>query len=240
MSGDPYLEFGKQAGVIPPDGTKATHAAEREKFKVCALGVLFGKTEVSLARDIGCHTIEALDLLKMHRETYPTFWEWSRSAVEHAMLLNSLHAVFGWRVHISAGGNPRSLQNFPMQANGAEMLRVACTLIADAGIKICAPVHDAILVEAPLELLDAHVAQAQELMAEASRAVLGGFTVRTDTKIVRYPDRYMDPRGAKMWAEVMSLIDAVEQTSLSVPVMESICVGTDTPITISSKESEVL
>jgi hypothetical protein len=27
-SGDPYLAFGKQCGAIPPDGTKATHAAD--------------------------------------------------------------------------------------------------------------------------------------------------------------------------------------------------------------------
>ena len=72
------------------------------------------------------------------------------------------------------------------------------------------PVHDAILIEAPLDVLDAHVARAQELMAEASRAVLGGFTTRTDAKIVRYPERYEDPRGAKMWADVMALIDEVE------------------------------
>jgi DNA polymerase I len=32
-SGDPYLAFGKQAGRIPPDGSKKTHAADRELFK---------------------------------------------------------------------------------------------------------------------------------------------------------------------------------------------------------------
>ena len=43
-------------------------------------------------------------------------------------------------------------------------------------------------------------------MEEASRAVLGGFTIATEAKIVRYPDRYMDKRGVVMWDRVMRLL----------------------------------
>ena len=32
-------------------------------------------------------------------------------------------------------------------------------------------------------------------MEKASAAVLGGFRLRSDAKIVRFPERYMDPRG---------------------------------------------
>ena len=47
-------------------------------------------------------------------------------------------------------GDPlRALQNFPMQAHGAEMLRLACSLATERGVKIAAPVHDAILIAAP-------------------------------------------------------------------------------------------
>jgi hypothetical protein len=44
-------------------------------------------------------------------------------------------------------------------------------------------------------------------MAEASRIVLDRFELGTDAHIVRYPDRYMDERGAVMWDRVMGLID---------------------------------
>ena len=37
-----------------------------------------------------------------------------------------------------------------MQANGAKMLRTACVFGIEADIRIVAPVHDAILIEAPL------------------------------------------------------------------------------------------
>ena len=42
-------------------------------------------------------------------------------------------------------------------------------------------------------------------MAQASAAVLDGFRLRSDAKVVRYPDRYMDERGEKMWHKVISL-----------------------------------
>jgi DNA polymerase I len=102
--------------------------------------------------------------------------------------------------------NARSLCNFPMQANGAEMLRLACCLGTEQGIEICAPVHDAVLICAPLDRLDDDVATTKLAMAEASRIVLNGFELGTDAHAVRYPDRYMDERGTVMWDRVMKLI----------------------------------
>ena len=122
------------------------------------------------------------------------------------MLHGSLHTVFGWRVHVGEQPNPRSLRNFPMQANGAEMLRVACCLGVERGVEICAPVHDAVLICAPEERLDADIETMRAAMVEASRAVLGGFELGSDVSITRWPDRYADARGAVMWARVMGLI----------------------------------
>lgn len=212
-SGDPYLEFGKQAGAIPSNGTKKTHKAERDRFKACVLAVQYGMQAESLAANIGCPVIEARELLRLHRETYPKFWAWSEAAVDHAMLLGELQTVFGWTIRVGADANPRSLANFPMQANGAEMLRIASAMATEEGIKVCAPVHDAVLIEAPLDALDQHAARMQAIMAEASKIVLDGFVLRTDVEIVRYPDRYMDERGQKMWDVLMRLVDEVEAES---------------------------
>jgi DNA polymerase I len=207
-SGDPYLTFAKQAGAVPVDATKDTHKVERELFKTCALGVQYGMEAESLARRINQPPIVARDLLRAHRETYRKFWRWSDAAVDHAMLRGSLHTVFGWHVHAGENVNPRSLRNFPMQANGAEMLRLACCLATERGIEVCAPVHDAVLICAPVGRLDADVARMQTCMAEASRAVLNGFELRTDAALIRHPQRYQDPRGAVMWDRVSRLVAA--------------------------------
>ena len=39
--------------------------------------------------------------------------------------------------------------NWPMQAHGAEMMRIASILAVERDIKLCAPIHDALLIEAP-------------------------------------------------------------------------------------------
>jgi DNA polymerase I len=206
QTGDPYLAFAKQAGAVPPDAIRETHEATRELFKICALGVQYGMEAESLALRIGQPPIVARDLLRAHRETYRTFWRWSDAAVDFAMLTGSLHTAFGWHVHAGENVNPRSLRNFPMQANGAEMLRLACCLATERGIEVCAPVHDAVLICAPLDRLEDDVTQMRAAMAEASKIVLGGFELDTDAAIVRYPDRYMDKRGKVMWDRVLALI----------------------------------
>ncbi len=203
-SGDPYLAFGKQAGRIPPDGTRESHGRERERFKACVLGVQYGMGPGALARRIGGPEALARDLLRLHRETYPTFWAWSDGAENHALLRGDLHTVFGWTVRAGREPNTRSLRNFPCQANGAEMLRLACCLATERGLSVVAPVHDALMVEAPADAIDAVVAETRGAMAEASEVVLGGFRLRSDARVVRWPDRYMDDRGRGFWDRVMS------------------------------------
>jgi DNA polymerase I len=170
------------------------------------LAVQYGMGAEALAQRIGQPPIRARELLRLHRQTYRVFWAWSDRVVDHAMLIGRLHTVFGWHVQVPPNANTRSLANFPMQANGAEMLRLACCFGSEQGIEICAPVHDAVLICAPLDRLEADVACMQQAMVEASRIVLDGFELGTDAKIVCAPDRYVDERGTVMWDRVMKLI----------------------------------
>jgi hypothetical protein len=168
----------------------------------------------SLARRIGKPPVYARELLRLHRETYPAFWRWSDGAESHAMLLGWLPTVFGWTVRVGREANPRSLRNFPCQANGAEMLRLACSLATERGVNVVAPVHDALMVEGPVDAIDDVVARTQAAMAEASAVVLAGFRLRSDARIVRWPDRYMDDRGREFWGRVMALLPAESAASL--------------------------
>jgi DNA polymerase I len=72
-------------------------------------------------------------------------------------------------------------------------------------------VHDAVLLEAPEDRIEADVALMRELMRRASRVILnptadGTIELRTDYKIVRYPDRFTDNRGTEMWEVVLRLL----------------------------------
>ncbi|MFO0852418.1 MAG: DNA polymerase [Gemmataceae bacterium] len=204
-SGDFYLSFGKLAGAIPPDGTKQTHAAQREQFKAVSLGVLYGMSDFGIARKLNVPPVRGRDLLRMHKEAFRRFWRWSDAVQDEAMLGGRLRTVFGWPVVAGPDAKPLSMRNFPMQANGAEMLRLACCEATEAGITVCCPVHDAVVIEAPAAEIDAAVGHMQAVMRRASEVVLGGFPLRSEAKIVRHPERYSDPRGEEMWKAVCEL-----------------------------------
>jgi hypothetical protein len=211
FSGDPYLAFARQAGAVPEHATKETHGAERERFKVCALGVQYGMQAEGLAKKLDDSPARARELLQLHRATYPTYWRWSDAIRDYATLHGKLQAVLGWTVHLGENVNPRSLRNFPLQANGGEMLRLACCMATEEGIRVCCPVHDALLIEAEAGDIEDAVERCRSAMEEASRGVLGGFTIRTEAKIVRYPERYSDKRGLAMWNAVAELVGGFDE-----------------------------
>ncbi len=207
-SGDPYLEFAKQAGAVPQNATKGSHPSERELYKVCVLAVQYGMGAERLSQRINCSVREAKHMLQRHRETYTIFWTWSDAALYFALTRNNLGTTLGWQISLSSSmkTSDRSLRNFPMQANGAEILRLACIFTTEAGITVCAPVHDALLIEAPIERLDEDIRRTKDFMQKAGEIVLEGFELRTDVDVVRWPDRYMDERGVDMWERVSRLV----------------------------------
>jgi DNA polymerase-1 len=210
-SGDPYLAFAVQAGLAPPGATKTTRKAERQRAKAIVLGVGYGMSAESIAVQAGLHIDEARDLLLRHKLTYRRFWDWV-TAVQNAGLLGApLQTRFGWTWQAGAGTspNPRSLLNWPMQANGAEMMRLACSELTEKGVMVCCPVHDALLIEADAADIEDVIATTRAEMERASERVLGaGRIVRTDADVVYSPDRYVDEAGAAMWDRVMKQLDA--------------------------------
>ena len=84
--------------------------------------------------------------------------------VSDAMLRREMRSVFGWPLRISTSPKKRTLYNFPMQSNGAEMLRLAACRMCEVGIIPCMLIHDGLLLEArDME----QVEQAKEIMRAA-------------------------------------------------------------------------
>jgi DNA polymerase I len=210
QSGDPYLAFAKQAKAVPPEATKKTHRAIRDLYKQCVLGVQYGMEEHSLAKRIKQSPIAARELLRKHREIYSRFWEWSENRVDHAVLNGFILTVFGWKQWLTDFRYPinrRSISNFPMQANGAEMMRLAACLATESGIHVCCPVHDAFLIMSPVEYLKKDAKDMRTFMDEASKIILNGFTLRTDQDLYCYPERFMDEDGFPFWQRIMRLLN---------------------------------
>jgi hypothetical protein len=209
-SGDPYLAFAKRSGLAPPDATKQSHTAIRDVCKTVVLGTNYGMGPRSLAFRTGLSVIDAQNVLRKLAATFPTFWDWAQHVIDVGILTGRLSTVFGWPIHVTDNARPTALRNYSMQANGAEMLRLSCCLATEQGVTVCAPVHDALLVEGDITKFDDVIATTRAAMAEASRDVLDGLEIGTDVSVVRYPDRYMDPRGQTMWERVIERLQGVQ------------------------------
>jgi DNA polymerase-1 len=211
-SEDPYLMFARRAGLVDDGATKQTHKRERDICKIGLLGMNYGMGAQSLAVGTGLSLIQAQSLHRQLKRTFSHFQQWSQHVIDAGLLRREISTYFGWRASVVEGVKPTTLQNFPAQAHGAEMLRLACCLITERGIQLCCPIHDAVLIEAGVDAIEEAVAQTRQCMAEASRVVLNGFEIRTDAEIIRYPDRYMDPRGQRMWGLVQKVLNRTSGT----------------------------
>jgi hypothetical protein len=210
-TGNIYLGFAKQIGALPQDATKKAYPDLYERYKQVCLGMNYGMGAFSLALRIHQPEVIARGLIQKHHDLYKEFWKWSDQNLRTMYGRGSLSTYFGWRVHMGPRVRPTFLRNFPMQAHGSDMMRIAAILGVERGIEICAPVHDAFLIHAPVDRIDADVATMQAAMAEASRIVLNGFELTSSSKIWRYPERYQDDRGQAMWDKVMGLLDQCQK-----------------------------
>lgn len=207
LSGDPYLAFAKQSGAVPQNATKHSHPDARNQYKQCVLATQYGMGAESLADRLGEPELRARQLLDMHKKVYRTFWAWSDNLYNATVAFNRVATLYGWQLHVQPDLNPRSLRNFPMQANAAEMLRIACILLHEKGINICAPVHDAILIESKEEDIERDIQITQACMKEASRILLDGFELSSEVEIFRHPQRFLDASSEVFWNQVMTIKD---------------------------------
>jgi hypothetical protein len=99
-----------------------------------------------------------------------------------------------------------SLMNFPIQAHAAEMLRWACSLATDRGLLVNCPIHDALLVEGPLDDVEGLVSVADRAMGDAASIVLNGPRLGTDPKVTRWPDRFRDDDGCGTWCRIAEMV----------------------------------
>jgi DNA polymerase family A len=161
-TGDAHLAAGKLFGIIPPDGTDVTHAAERNMVKPIMFGTNYGA------------------------------------------------GVNSWAMRVPIETRATTLMDWPMQAIGDEMMRIAACEATAAGIDLFCTVHDAFILIAPLTEIGAKVERMREIMNAASARVLGGFECDVHTDIFEHPKRFFEKKGAKMEAVVEACLDELE------------------------------
>jgi DNA polymerase family A len=209
--GDIYHALAHLCGLtndLDPVRWKRNHGDVRQRMKPLQLGINYGMGVPALAKGLNRHPYVASGIIERHRRTYPRFWQWREDTVMAAMLARRMESSFGWPLQITTSPNKRTLYNFPMQADGAEMLRLAAWRLVEAGLVPSMLVHDGILLE--LEAQE-QIESAKEIMRTAARDVCEGFEIGVDVdQELRAGARYRDkrPMAQKMWSTIMSALEA--------------------------------
>ena len=214
---DPYLSFAKRVGAAPSSATKHTHEPLRDRYKTGLLAIQYGIQAETLGARLGVSTFDAHEMINQHHELFARVLALVRRLA--GACARHRRDVDAARLDTAAPASPSSTRarfaTFPVQGSGADILRIACIWATRHGLRLLAPVHDAVLIEAPIERIEADVALMQEIMRRASRVVLGAaHELRTDAKIIRHPDRYTDRRGDAVWANVLRLLAEYRQGAM--------------------------
>ena len=204
--GDPYVSLAIAAGLMPAGASKRTHPLERSIAKTCTLALQYGAGPRTLQQKSGISFNRAVDLWRTHRQLYPNLWKWTSLQVQRARWEHHLDSELGWRLHVTSNTRTGTLQNFGIQSVGADILHLAHVLLFEAGIQVCAPVHDSFLIECAAQDLEDVAAEVRRLMIQASEIVLRGHRLRVELQLLRHPDRLYEDSELATWNWVMQIM----------------------------------
>lgn len=154
-SGDPYLYFGKSAGIIPPEGTKETHKFLRDCCKSSVLGMGYLMTKYGLAIKLTADTgklwteDEAQKQIDDFYRVFSDLKEYQNKIIydySDPSLPGFIKLYDGWYAW-GDNPNPRSIANLPVQGAGSCIMRLAVDIAVSKGVKVIKTLHDAIYME---------------------------------------------------------------------------------------------
>jgi len=218
-SGDLYTAYGVAAGLIPKGGTGDSHPHERATVKTLMIALLYGMSMQSLAVRLGVSRNRARDLLSMHKRMFTATWKMLDAQPEIARANGYAETALGWRLYTTRQTRTGTLRNFRIQGTGADILRLASIFLFEDGLEICAPIHDAVLIECAEEELQETGERVRAAMVRASQYVLDGFALRVKVQLLKYPDRLIEPAGAEVWSRIVGIVnrlDSINNVGMSV------------------------
>jgi len=213
-SGDPYMEFAILAGAAPSGATSKTHPEVRKLYKTAMLAIGYGQEKWGFISKSRVSESVAVRLFKDYRRLYSRYLFWREKQVDNFSVALEMSTKLGWTLHKGVRTEKNTLLNFKGQATGAGMLQLAVIEAMRRGVEVCCPVHDEIVIQAPVGRIEWAVSQTKAAMNYASATLLDGYVLRIgfdDKKdIIRYSDRFFDKDGEPMWNRISPILDELK------------------------------
>ena len=191
---DVYLALAKMADFAPSSATKKSHPEIRQLFKAMQIGLGYGKSVWSLTKDIKqlSYSItfsdaynKAQQIHHWHKTTFTGYWQWTENTINQARQSGFIQSIDGWTYFVNDAVRDTQLLNFPMQASGAALMRLAIVNLAKyQGIDLICTQHDAIYVNAKVCNKEKVIEQIQQSMDKACVDLFKGkIMLRTELTI---------------------------------------------------------
>jgi hypothetical protein len=142
-------------------------------------------------------------------QAYRRAWQWLARRALRARIEHKIETYYGWRLVVSSATKATTLMNYPIQGNAGEITHLALIYAVEAGLRICAVIHDALVAECEGGREAETIEVLRDVMQRASRQILGGYTLMITFKIIT--DRYEDERGKGMWQMVMNELETIRK-----------------------------
>ena len=224
QSGDIYIHTAKLFNMVPDNATKQSHPGERGTFKVIDLANNFGQGPGAVAESLKCSISHAKFLMNKYRNIFEVYFKWIEGFIENSLNKTYFSTCYGWQRHIKSlfttkEGKKKhihkSLLNWPIQAHGGEILRQALIDLTDENFKVCALVHDAVMLEIPIPEFKQRLEEAKQIMVDASFKVVGG-PISVDQEVIK-SNYEQEDKNQKLFNKIMSHIDRYTRSRLNVP-----------------------
>ena len=163
-----------------------------------------------IARRTGVTLEEAESFVAYHRKIFHCFWSWAADYVEPSPGYRVVDVIKTWPLHCTRETKPGTVHNFPMQAGGLEVFRMACIYARQSGVQLLAPVHDGALLECAEKDAQQTIWLMQQAMYKASEQVLHGFRLQVDIQRIDWPNRFVPDAGVDMWKQLVLKLEALE------------------------------
>ena len=226
-SGDQYLWFGIDSGIIPKGGTDLTHPDERFSCKSTVLAIQFGMMKKSLALKLtndGTREYfedEAQEYIDNFYYSFYKYAAYREDVLDYYARDGFLRLKDGWYMW-GDNDNERSTVNFPSQGGGGAAMRYADIRCYNAGLWIPFTLHDALYAYIPLDSLEQGMARMKNCMIQGFTDLYRGDAKREelaskirldvdawspefadDFKIpgVKVQQRYIDKRGVSEYEQ---------------------------------------
>jgi hypothetical protein len=203
-SGDAYIFLAKKCGAVPSTATKATHPKERNQWKGVELSLGYGQGAASMALKVGVTTEQAQGMIDARADVYSSAVAYRKGLVRQYRSEQKLVLPSGWTLG-PAQDNKLSMQNFPGQGAGGDVMRESVKLCQDSSIDVFQTLHDALYAECDISLLDATIERMDYLMKQGFINVLGCDAIQTDIHVWGVPidgeEVRKTPNGTKYTCE---------------------------------------